>query len=219
MANNPSPAPIEKKSNLWLIIIVIVILIALLWPVLRRGKTPTTVTPTNGEELATTSEEVTPASEETSLVPGTVAPAATNNQITPAVSNPVSTPAPTSLALKVFFGNQARNPKTWQCQTVYPVIRTVANTSAVARAALTELLKGLRPADSAAKFFTSLNPGVAIKQLTIANGIARVDFGQPLMPSGGSVCLKDGIRAQITETLKQFPTVRSVIISTNGVLF
>ena len=214
MANNPNYAPVppaekEKKSNFWLVVIILVILIALLWPVLRRGKTGVTVTP--GEGSATTSEEAVPVSDDTSLAPSTPAVSPADVQSGAMVSSSASPAAPTSLALKVFFGNQARNPKTWQCSTVYPVMRTVANTSAVARAALTELLRGPQPADSTAGFFTSLNPGIAIKQLTINSGVARVDFNQPLVSAG--------VRAQITETLKQFPTVRSVIISINGVLF
>ena len=211
MANNPNSVPVEKKSNLWLIIIIIIILLALLWPVLRRGKTPVEPT-TLGEETATTSEENILGLEET----------ATDSSVAPSTVVPVTVPAPTptSLALKVFFGNQKGKPQTWQCNMVAPVTRTVANTSAVARVALTELLRGLRPADSSAGFFTALNSGVKIKELTINNGVARVDFGQPLITAvGTSTCLKDGARAQITETLKQFPTVRTVIISINGVLF
>jgi hypothetical protein len=211
MANNSSSAPVEKKSNLWLIIIIVIVLLALLWPVLRRGKTPTE--PTLGEEeTATTSEETTlnlgETATDSSTVPSTIVPVV------------VPTPAPTSLALKVFFGNQKGSPQTWQCNMVSSVTRTVANTSAVARAALTELLQGPHPADSATGFFTALNSGVTIKELTINNGVARVDFGQPLITAvGTSTCLKDGARAQITETLKQFPTVRSVVISVNGALF
>ena len=202
------PKTPEKKSNLWLIIIIIVVLLALLWPVLRRGnKAPIT----DEEETATTSDEAVDL-EETSFDSPTISNLA-------AVAR--TTPAPTSLALKVFFGNQKGNPQTWQCGMVSPTTRTVVNTSAVARAALTELLQGPRPADFSAGFFTALNPGVTIKELTINNGVARVDFGQPLITEAGAntVCLKEAARAQITETLKQFPTVRSVVILVNGVLF
>ncbi|MFH1170459.1 MAG: GerMN domain-containing protein [Candidatus Vogelbacteria bacterium] len=206
----------EKKSNLWLIIIIIVVLLALLWPVLRRGKTP--AEPTLGEgETATTSEETILNLGETATEGEKGSPSEEGKPLVLPTPVPV---APTSLALKVFFGNQKGKPQTWQCNMVTPVIRTVANTSAVARAALTELLKGPRPADSSSGSFTALNPGVTIKELTINNGVARVNFGQPLITATGtSTCLKDGARAQITETLKQFPTVRSVIISVNGVLF
>ena len=200
-----SPKVPEKKSNLWLIIIIIIVLLALLWPVLRRGKTPTEPTLGEGETVTTTTDS--------SAGPSTVV----------SVVVPVSTPTPSlaPLALKVFFGNQNSNRGTWQCDMVSPVTRVVPATSAVARAALTELLNGLRPADSTAGFFTSLNSGVTIKELTIGNGVARVDFGGALITEAGAntACLKEAARAQITETLKQFPTVRTVVISVNGVLF
>src|SRR3989344_623255 len=152
----------QKKSNLWLIVVIIIVLLALLWPVLRRSKTSVEIAPP-GEEATTTSESST-TSEGASLSPSTVAPSVDQTTLTVpgAVSSLDSTRASAMLSLKVFFGNQKRDPKAWQCSTVYPVMRTVANTSAVARAALTELLRGPRAADSAANFFTSLNPGVAI---------------------------------------------------------
>lgn len=213
----------QKKSNLWLIIVVIIVLLALLWPILRRGKTSVEVTP-NGEEATTTSESASAtASDDTLLSPsssGEVTPSDGNNAtltIPGAVSNSVGT----ALSLKVFFSNQKRNPTAWQCSTVSPVMRTVAGTPAVARAALTELIKGLSTTEKTAGFFTALNPRLSIKQLTINNGVARVDFAQNLVnvTTGNLACLKDQIRAQITETLKQFPTVRSVLITANGVLF
>lgn len=215
----------QKKSNFWLIVIVIVVLLALLWPVLRRSKTSTEVTP-NGE--ATTTSETATTFDDTSLDlsnPDTLIPSADNTTLTipGSVSTPVpsSTRAPATLSLKVFFSNQKRNPTAWQCSTVYPVVRTVVWTPAVARAALTELIKGPKPTDLSAGFFTALSPRLTIKQLLINNGVAHVDFGQNLVSvtTGNTTCLKEQIRAQITETLKQFLTVRSVIISTNGVLF
>jgi len=216
----------QKKSNLWLIIIAIVVLIALLWPILRRNKTTTDLTSDN-EELATTSDKGTDlegapvdsidlsgtSSSETQLSP--LVPGSVSVTATPAT---ITTP-PANLALKVFFGNQVRNPKTWQCRTVASVMRTIPNTKAVARGALRELLQGPSRVDSTTGFFTSINPGVTIKELMINNGIARVDFSQALVSGVETPCLKDGIRAQITQTLKQFPTVRSVIISVNGTLF
>lgn len=210
----------QKKSNLWLVIVVVIVLIALLWPVLRRGKTPAELTSDNESSIA--GEEDISISDDISLVsPDDLSLIGDRTGSTVAGSNsvPSAVSAPASLSLKVFFGNQVRSPETWQCATVYPVVRTVANTPAVARAALTELINGPRPSDSSAGFFTSINPGVTIKQLTINDGVARVDFGSALVPDASAPCLRDGVRAQITETLKQFSTVRSAIISVNGVLF
>ncbi|MEK7621951.1 MAG: GerMN domain-containing protein [Patescibacteria group bacterium] len=230
---NPNQTPAPKKSNWWLIIIAVIILLALLWPVFRRDKAPAEPVPLfDGEEVATTSEEFSPT---LNTSPDSPIILPTGNQVSVATPGSVvvtnSTPAVTTvplrrladLALKVFFGNQTRTPGgAWQCNTVFPTVRTVVATRTPARAALTELLRGPSGADSTAGFFTSLNPDVTIKTLTISNGVARVDFGQPLITEVNPStipCLKDAARAQITETLKQFVTVRSVVISVNGVLF
>ncbi|MBU3925210.1 GerMN domain-containing protein, partial [Patescibacteria group bacterium] len=48
------------------------------------------------------------------------------------------------------------------------------------------------------------------------NGIAKVDFDERLEFQAGGSCRVAAIRAEITETLKQFPTVNNVVISING---
>ncbi|MFH1582463.1 MAG: GerMN domain-containing protein, partial [bacterium] len=58
--------------------------------------------------------------------------------------------------------------------------------------------------------------GVEINSLSIINGVARADFNEQLEYQAGGSCRVGAIRAQITETLKQFPTVNEVIISING---
>lgn len=55
-----------------------------------------------------------------------------------------------------------------------------------------------------------------IQKLTIENNVARVDFDKQLEYQVGGSCRVAAIRAQITQTLKQFPTVKEVIISIDG---
>ena len=117
--------------------------------------------------------------------------------------------------VKVFFNNDRMDPE-FSCNKVFPVEREILKTQAVARAALTELLKGPTEAEKAQGFFTSINPGVKIQELTIENGVARVDFDSQLEFQVGGSCRVSAIRAEITQTLKQFPTVNSVIISIDG---
>jgi spore germination protein GerM len=52
--------------------------------------------------------------------------------------------------------------------------------------------------------------------LTIEDGVAKVDFNEQLEYEVSGSCRVSAIRAQITETLKQFPTVKEVIISIDG---
>lgn len=119
------------------------------------------------------------------------------------------------MKVKVFFSNNQLDPAI-SCNQVFPVEREVDKTQAVARAALTELLAGIKPAESEAGFFTSLNPNIKIQSLSIENGIAKVDFDKQLEVNIGGSCRVSAIRAQIVATLKQFSSVDEVIISIDG---
>jgi hypothetical protein len=103
-----------------------------------------------------------------------------------------------------------------ECNTTVAVERTVPKTQAVARAALEALLKGPTQAEKDQNMFTSINPGVKIQSLTVENGVARVDFDQQLQFQVGGSCRVAAIRAEIVDTLKEFPTVKEVIISIDG---
>lgn len=92
------------------------------------------------------------------------------------------------------------------------VTRTIPKTTAVARAAILELLKG--PASSDGNLETSIPEGVELKSIKIENGTAYADFNNKLT-AGGS-CRVTAIRAQIEDTLKQFATVKKVVISVDG---
>lgn len=117
--------------------------------------------------------------------------------------------------VQIFFMNDKLDPKV-TCDKVFSVEREVDETPAIARAALVQLLLGLNTFELKSGFSTSLNPGVKIKNLTIDNGIAKVDFDEKLEQGVGGSCRVSAIRAQIVETLKQFSTVKDVVISING---
>lgn len=119
------------------------------------------------------------------------------------------------MKVKVFFNNDMLDPAV-SCNKVFPVEREVAKTEAVARSALTELLKGATETEKGEEFFTNINPGVKIQTLTIENGVAKVDFDEQLEFQVAGSCRVIAIRSQITETLKQFTTVKDVVISING---
>jgi len=124
-------------------------------------------------------------------------------------------PGAAVMKVQVYFNNNEMDPE-FSCNKVFPVERSVASTPAVARAALNELLAGVTPIEQQNGFFTSINPGVKIQSLVIENGVAKVDFDEQLEFQMGGSCRVSAIRAQITQTLKQFSTVENVIISVNG---
>jgi hypothetical protein len=120
------------------------------------------------------------------------------------------------MTIKVFLGNSEFDPGVLHCEKTYPVTRIVPKTKAMARAAITELLRGISMQEEDDGYFTSINSGVKIQSLSIKNGTAYVDFNQALQEKVGGSCKTATIRSQITETLKQFSSVKSVVISIDG---
>ncbi|HEX3036086.1 MAG TPA: GerMN domain-containing protein [Thermodesulfobacteriota bacterium] len=119
--------------------------------------------------------------------------------------------------VKVYFINKevSADPQ-FDCTRVFPLEREIPKTESVARATLQELLKGPSEEEREKGYMTTINPGVEIQKLTIENGTAKVDFDEQLGYRVGGSCRVSAIRAQIGETLKQFPSVQDVIISING---
>jgi len=116
----------------------------------------------------------------------------------------------------IFLGSSTLDPNIMDCSIVYPVMRSVPKTQGVARAALEQLIAGPTLEERVAGFFTSINNSTVIQKLTIEDGVARVDFNEALEWRTAGSCKVVAIRSQIVQTLKQFPTIKEVIISING---
>lgn len=118
--------------------------------------------------------------------------------------------------IKLFFGSSVFSSQGLDCNKSYPTQRQIAKTPSLARAALEELLLGPTAKEKTSGFFTSINKGVKIQKLTIENRVARVDFDEALQAQVGGSCRVATIRSQISQTLKQFPSVKDVVISIDG---
>jgi len=122
-----------------------------------------------------------------------------------------------SMTVKIFLSDSRFvNEPYFDCSRTIAVERQVPKTLAVARTATEALLRGATQEEINQGFVSNINSGVRIQSLTIENGVAKIDFDEQLEFQVGGSCRVAAIRAQITETLKQFPTVNSVIISING---
>jgi len=135
------------------------------------------------------------------------------------------TPIPVEYrTVKIFFSSLAEDPGTLYCDKTYPVERAVSRLSNNQKSALAEysylallkLLDGPAGYEKDNGYFTSINEGTAIKTIIIENGIATVDFNDKLIQGVAGSCKVQAIRSQITETLKQFPEIKEVVISVNG---
>lgn len=128
---------------------------------------------------------------------------------------PVIISSTETIKIKVYFNNDELDPEFF-CYKVFPVEREIVKTPAVARAVLEELLKGATEQEKVQGYISNINPGVKIQKLTIEQGVAKVDFDETLERAVGGSCRVAAIRAQIAQTLEQFPTVEQVIISIDG---
>jgi hypothetical protein len=116
-------------------------------------------------------------------------------------------------------------------EEVVPVQQRVPRTARIGTAALNELLWGPAPPNLAG--FSSAIPTpeevlryagresdwgerVTLRSLTIVDGVATADFSRELKAYGGGSLRVMLIRGQITQTLRQFPTVREVRIAIEG---
>jgi hypothetical protein len=116
-------------------------------------------------------------------------------------------------------------------EEVVPMQQRVPRTVRIGTAALNELLWG-PPPPNLAGFSTALpTPGevlrypgrapdwgerVRLRSLTIVDGVATADFSKELQAYGGGSLRVMLIRQQITQTLRQFATVRAVRIAIEG---
>ncbi len=125
------------------------------------------------------------------------------------------------MTAKIFLSDSRFvNEPYFDCSRTIAVERQVPKSKAVATAALEALLRGATEEEINQGFVSNINSGVRIQKLTIDpsadGGVAKVDFDEQLEFQVGGSCRVAAIRAQITQTLKQFPTVNEVIISING---
>lgn len=100
------------------------------------------------------------------------------------------------------------------CSIVEASEHRIAKTVATAHAALSQLLAGPDTTDVANGYGTSIPIFTLLKSITIQDGVATAEFSNAI-EAGGS-CRMTSIRAQIEETLKQFPTVTAVVIRSEG---
>lgn len=133
------------------------------------------------------------------------------------VSIPVTFASQGAQSVRAYFSSTAEDPETLNCEITYPVTRRIAQTTAPARATLEELFRGPTNAERQAGFTTSIPSGVKIGSLTIDDrGVAKLDLSGELRAASGGSCRVGAVRSQIESTLKQFPTVTSVVITVNG---
>jgi hypothetical protein len=118
--------------------------------------------------------------------------------------------------VQVFFTNSVKDPKTEQCEKTYPITRAIKKTPTPARSVLDLLLLGPNDEEKTEGYGTTINEGVAIKGINIEQGVATIDFNKRFMEEVGGSCRIMAMRSQIENTLKQFSSIKEVIVSVEG---
>lgn len=119
------------------------------------------------------------------------------------------------LKIKTYFNNDKLDPNI-SCVKVFPTYRLIEKTKTTAENSIKELLKGVETKEKNKGFFSSIPSGTFLNKITIENQTAKIDFNENLDKNIGGSCRVSAIRAQIEETLKQFESVKAVVISING---
>ena len=81
---------------------------------------------------------------------------------------------------------------------------------------LFELIQGPNMAELGEGYDTSISGQTGINSVTIKNGTAYVDFDENLEYGIAGSCKVTAIRSQVEATLKQFSSIKNVVISVNG---
>lgn len=119
-------------------------------------------------------------------------------------------------SVNVFFGNSVLDSDLMDCNNNFPVKRIFPKTEAVGKLALEALLAGPTESEKEGGYFSSINPQTKLQKLTIDKGIATAEFNEELEKGVSGSCRVSAIRSQIENTLKQFSSVKEVVISING---
>jgi len=95
------------------------------------------------------------------------------------------------------------------------VTRTIEATTAIATAALNELLGGPTSEERAADLFTEIPEGTRLLGLTIEGGLATVDLSSEFESGGGTLSMTLRLD-QVLDTLFAFPTIERVAFKIDG---
>lgn len=101
------------------------------------------------------------------------------------------------------------------CNRVLPHRRSMPKSPAMARLLVEALMAGPTEDERARGAAAAFPRGSAVDSVNLRDGVLTVDFNQRLQNVGGS-CAAQMIRASVTETLRQLPTVKKVVITAGG---
>jgi spore germination protein GerM len=128
--------------------------------------------------------------------------------------------AAAATTLRVYFNHAQRAGTEADCAIVFELRREVPPTAAVATAALQQLFAGPTEAERAAGYRSPFSAATAglLKRVHIEHGTAYVDLNdlRDSLAGATSSCGAAEFNTAIERTLRQFSTVRRVILAIDG---
>ncbi len=171
-----------------------------------------TSTPTGGSPSPSTSPSPSPTAASPSASPSEL-PSPSPSAV-PVLPTPSPTPGATTVVRAYFLLDAAGGGD----PGLVPVLRTVPDTTAVAKAAMTVLLAGPVAKELAAtpRIRTMIPAGTELLGVSITSGVATVDLSGEFASGAGSFSVQ-GRLAQVVYTLTQFSSVDRVRFELDGV--
>jgi hypothetical protein len=159
--------------------------------------------------VALGSPDATPApSDETSIEPSG-APSASADPGSSAAPTP--TPSGTTIVRAYFWLGGLPGS-----EGLVAVLREIPGTKSVAKAAVNALLGGPTSGEKGRAITTAVPAGSQLLDLSIDKGVATINLSAEFMSGGESSSVQTRL-GQVTYTLTQFPTVKSVVFQIEGV--
>ncbi len=122
--------------------------------------------------------------------------------------------------LRVYFNNAQRAAVPADCAIVFERARQVPRTEGVAAAALRQLFAGPTEAERADGYRSPFSAATAglLRRVVIEHGTAYVDLNdlREQLAGASSSCGAAEFQTAVERTLRQFPTVRRVILAIEG---
>jgi len=122
--------------------------------------------------------------------------------------------------VKVYFNNTQFNPNALDCGKVYPLDREIPKTTAVAKASLESLFAGPTEVEKNQGYTSFFSPATKdiLKSVKIIGGVAYVDLKdmRQIIPNASASCGSAEFLSEINTTLKQFSTIKQVIVAIEG---
>lgn len=123
-----------------------------------------------------------------------------------------------TMTIKVYFSNNKNGFD--DCTKVQPVMRSIPRTSAVAKAALEQLLAGPTEQERAQGYFSwfSQDTKSALLGVKVKNKTAYVNLKdiRQTITNASSSCGSTILMAQLETTLKQFPSIKRAFFAIEG---